>query len=92
MSCTLSTDPYIGELAKPDLILKMHYINFFGKITMRYHIIYENWHFVEFHSPHRLGLIELRSLYDALTKGNMKFLYLMWSGRNWMMHIFKQVS
>lgn len=44
----------------------MEYTNFYEKITLRHHIIFENWPIARFCTPGRLGLLELRTLYQAL--------------------------
>lgn len=44
----------------------MEYTNFYEKITLRYHIIFEDWPIARFCTPGRLGLLELRTLYQAL--------------------------
>lgn len=44
----------------------MEYANFYEKITLRHHIIFEDWPIARFCTPGNLGLLELRTLYQAL--------------------------
>lgn len=44
----------------------MEYTNFYEKITLRYHVVFEDWPIARFCTPGHLGLLELRTLYQAL--------------------------
>ena len=55
----------IGSVAAPATVPKMHYESFHEQITMRHHIIYQNWP-VTFGAPADLGNVEVRTLHDYL--------------------------
>lgn len=47
----------------------MEYTDFYTKITLKYHIVYEDWPVANFCKPGKLGLLELRTLHKALFDG-----------------------
>lgn len=56
------TDDYLA----PNILGRMEYANFYEKITLKHHIVFEDWPIARFCPPGRLGLLELRTLYQAL--------------------------
>ena len=51
----------------------MVYSDFFTQITMRHHVIYEDWPVSKFCSPGKMTLLELRRLYYVLKNGSPLF-------------------
>lgn len=62
---TASTD----DLLAPTTLSKMVYSDFFTQITLKHHIIYENWPVSKFCTPGKLTLLELRRLHHVLMNG-----------------------
>ena len=51
----------------------MEYIDFYERLTLKYHIVYKNWPIARFCTPGRLSLLELRMLHHALFNGDPIF-------------------
>lgn len=66
---TLLTD----DLLAPTTLSKMVYSDFFNQITLKHHIIYENWPVSKFCTPGKLTLLELRRLHHVLMNGTPLF-------------------
>lgn len=61
----------------------MEYANFFTEITLRYHVIYENWPVARFCTPGNLTLLELRMLHQALFGDSVTPLFRRLSDEEW---------
>ena len=64
---------YLDEVLAPSTVPKMIYSDFFTQITMRHHVIYEEWPVSKFCSPGKLTLLELRRLFHVLKTGSPLF-------------------
>ncbi|KAK7683803.1 hypothetical protein QCA50_013179 [Cerrena zonata] len=67
--CTTGILAQLNDLLTPTVLSKMVYSDFFTQITLKHHIIYENWPVSKFCTPGKLTLLELRRLHHVLTNG-----------------------
>ncbi|KAK7685836.1 hypothetical protein QCA50_011182 [Cerrena zonata] len=76
----------VRHVAAPTLIPKMHYQDFHEQMTERHHIICENWPLPSFCTPHKLGLVELRTLYDRLSNVDAPPLFRVLTDAEWRLY------
>ncbi|KAK7689641.1 hypothetical protein QCA50_007434 [Cerrena zonata] len=82
-ACSALILEQVRTVAAPANIPKMHYQDFDEHFTQRHHLIYENWPIPSFCTPHKLGLTELRTLYDRLTNTNAPPLFRILTAEEW---------
>ncbi|KAK7689214.1 hypothetical protein QCA50_007905 [Cerrena zonata] len=74
--CTAGILAQLNDLLAPTILSKMVYSDFFTQITLKHHIIYENWPVSKFCTPGKLTLLELRRLHHVLSNGPPLFRYV----------------
>ncbi|KAK7683366.1 hypothetical protein QCA50_013628 [Cerrena zonata] len=67
--CTAGILAQLNDLLAPTILSKMVYADIFSQITLKHHIIYENWPVSKFCTPGKLTLLELRRLHHVLMNG-----------------------
>lgn len=77
---------YVGTVAAPANIPKMHYQDFYKQFTLRHHIVCDDWPIPSFCTPHKLGIVELRTLYDRLTNEDAPPLFRVLTPDEWKVH------